>query len=103
MLTASPAPAMPTPTPALATPAIPTPAFPISRRGIRAVPLRGGRWRVTRDRGDVLGYVDLIDDPRAAGDAPRFRSSRMAARSSRLIPLGEFADARDALDAVRLG
>lgn len=75
----------------------PTPAYPASRRGVTTVPLRGGRWRVTREHGEVLGYVDLVAD--AAGE--RYRSARMRPRHDGFVPLGEFASAEDALDVVR--
>lgn len=71
--------------------------FPVTRYGIRAVPLRGGRWRVTRAHGEVLGYVDAVD----ATDGPRWRSSRLNPRTAAFVPLGEFRDAADALDVVR--
>jgi len=81
-----------------------TPAYPVQRRGVRTVPLRGSRWRVTRDAGEVLGYVELVEAAPVAGapTAPRWRSSRMPSRQARFLPLGEFASAADALDAVRL-
>ena len=77
----------------------PTPAFPASRRGVTTVPLRGGRWRVTREEGEVLGYVDLVAGSGAA--LPRYRSARMRPRHDGFVSLGEFTSAEDALDVVR--
>ncbi len=86
---------------------VPTPAYPVVRGDVRAVPLRGGRWRVTRARGEVLGYVELID-PAVPGDpvdgrrGPRYRSSRMLPRDTRVMVLGEYADPADALESVHV-
>jgi hypothetical protein len=91
---------IPAPSTQRGAPALPgaTPDYPVSRRGIRTIPLRGGRWRVTREAGEVLGYVELVP-----GDAPRWRSSRMPARQARFVQLGEFGTPDDALDVIRLG
>lgn len=73
-------------------------AYPVRRRGIRTVPLRGRRWRVTRESGVILGYID------AEESEGRFvwRSARLTS-SARLDPLGSFAGPEDALDVLRFG
>lgn len=81
---------------------LPSPAYPAIRPDVRAVPLRGGRWRVTRDRGEGLGYVDLVDTADTLGGrgGPRYRSTRMLPRDTRVMVLGEYADPADALESV---
>jgi hypothetical protein len=71
-------------------------AYPVRRRGVRSIPLRGGRWRVTRDSGAILGYVERVE----SGDGLRWQSSRMTT-SARIQPLGDFATPEDALDVLR--
>jgi hypothetical protein len=73
-------------------------AYPVRRRGVRTLPLRGGRWRVTRESGAVLGYVEAVE----SSSGPAWLSSRMSA-AARLQPLGEFATPEDALDVLRFG
>ena len=72
----------------------PTPAFPATRPGVRAVPLPGAQWRVTRASGDVLGYIDEL--PESAGGR-RFRSRRMIPRQARFVELGDYLAQRERL------
>ena len=76
-----------------------TSPYPVATRGIRAVPLPGDRWRVTRDDGDVLGYIE-----RSAERAePGFRCLRMLPRRAELTVIAEVGDPSDAIELLRAG
>jgi hypothetical protein len=54
-------------------------------------------WRITRDDGEVLGYVE-----RAVSQAgSRFTAKRMVQRQRRFLPIGEFWSMDDALECFR--
>jgi hypothetical protein len=75
------------------------PPYPVRRADVRAIPLRGGRWRVTRESGAILGYVEIVET-----EAGRlWRSSRLAGAAARFLPIGDFTSPEDALDVVRRG
>lgn len=66
------------------------------------VQLNDAMWRVTRDSGEVLGYIESFPE---LGET-RFRAKRLlsalrlgAQRSS--MPLGEFWELDDAIDCFR--
>jgi hypothetical protein len=69
-----------------------------TRDGAVTVQLHDDLWRVTRDDGEVLGYVDRTSTP--AGD--RYSARRMLTRQRRFIPVGEFWRFADAMDCFRL-
>ena len=73
----------------------PTSPFPVATLGIRAVPLPGDRWRVTRDNGDVLGYVERTE--------PGFRCLRMIPRRAELALIAEVGNPADAIELLRAG
>lgn len=78
-----------------------TTSTPAARRhaGVRFVQLNNGLWRITRDSGAVLGYVE---QPDAAGGSG-YRAKRLAATGRSFLPLGEFRSFDDALDCLRFG
>lgn len=68
-----------------------------ARRGLSAVQLHDDLWRVTRASGEVVGYVERIDE------GARFRAKRMLVRQRRFVPVGEFWRFADALDVFSMG
>ncbi|CAN5296488.1 hypothetical protein BH11ACT3_BH11ACT3_13570 [soil metagenome] len=66
-------------------------------RGIEVVPRRGGLWRVARNDGVVLGYVEKVDDEGAV----RYRAKRMLPRAAGFTVIGDFWTADQAVDALR--
>lgn len=72
-----------------------TPPYPAQHPGVVVAPLRGRRWRVTRGDGGVLGYIAEV-----GGNYP-FEVSRIRVPSLQRMPLGAFATAEDALEAIR--
>ena len=74
----------------------------LSRPGVRAVPLNGGLWRVTRHDGMVLGYLEQLDAEAGSEARPRFRSKRMVAREQRFTVLGDYWTADDAVASFPL-
>lgn len=68
-----------------------------TRTGVTTVQLHDDLWRVTRDDGEVLGYVDRVST--AAGD--RFTARRMLPRQRRFLAVGEFWRFGDAMDCFR--
>jgi len=81
---------------------LPSPAPLVAPPGLRLVPLRAGRWRVTRADGSVSGYLERVEAATAAPGSAPFRSLRMAGGPEpRLVPLGEFWRAEDALESLR--
>ena len=83
-------------------PTAPTPSTvpePLSelRGGLRLVQVRDDLARVTRAGGEVLGYVERLDDP--LGE--RWRAKRFVARQRRFVEIGEFWSRTDATDCFR--
>ncbi|MFC0678419.1 hypothetical protein ACFFGH_11270 [Lysobacter korlensis] len=70
-----------------------------SRSAPRLVQVNDRLWRVTRQTGEILGYVESFDSP--AGD--RYRAKRYILRARRFDVLGEFWRIDDATDALRFG
>lgn len=70
---------------------------PTIRPGISMIQLHDDLWRVTRPDGEVLGYIERLDEP--AGH--RFRAKRMLQRQRRFLPVGEFWSIDDAVDCFR--
>jgi hypothetical protein len=68
-----------------------------TRGGLRLVQVRDDLARVTRAGGEVLGYVERLDDP--LGD--RWRAKRFVARERRFVEIGEFWSRSDATDCFR--
>jgi hypothetical protein len=68
-----------------------------TRGGLRLVQVRDDLARVTRAGGEVLGYVERLDDP--LGD--RWRAKRFIARERRFVEIGEFWSRSDATDCFR--
>lgn len=54
-------------------------------------------WRITRESGEVLGYIDRFIE---RGDY-RYRAKRMIVRQNRFVGIGEFWRMDDALDCFR--
>jgi len=67
------------------------------RGGLRLVQVRDDLARVTRAGGEVLGYVERLDDP--LGE--RWRAKRFVARQRRFVEIGEFWSRSDATDCFR--
>jgi hypothetical protein len=67
------------------------------RGGLRLVQVRDDLARVTRTGGEVLGYVERLDDP--LGE--RWRAKRFVARQRRFVEIGEFWSRADATDCFR--
>ncbi len=65
--------------------------------GLMLVALHGGLTRVTRRDGEVLGYVETVDEELGR----RYRAKRMPARQPRFLIIGEFWTADEAIDALR--
>ena len=53
-------------------------------------------WRITRPRGEVLGYVEAIRP-----GASRFRAKRMTPDRRRFLPCGETGSFEEAIDALQ--
>ncbi len=70
-----------------------------SRSTPRLVQVNDRLWRVTRQTGEMLGYVESFESP--AGD--RYRAKRYLIRARRFDVLGEFWRIDDATDALRFG
>ena len=70
-----------------------------SRSTPRLVQVNDRLWRVTRQTGEILGYVESFESP--AGD--RYRAKRYVLRARRFDVLGEFWRVDDATDALRFG
>jgi hypothetical protein len=69
----------------------------LSRFGIRLIQLHDELWRVTRNSGEVLGYIESFIDR----GAPRYRAKRMFSAQRPSLPLGEFWAIDDAVDCFR--
>ena len=70
-----------------------------SRSAPRLVRVNDRLWRVTRQTGEILGYVESFESP--GGD--RYRAKRYVPRARRFDVLGEFWRIDDATDALRFG
>ncbi|CAN5312998.1 hypothetical protein BH11ACT2_BH11ACT2_20010 [soil metagenome] len=64
------------------------------RPGIAMIQLHDELWRVTRDSGEVLGYVERFADR----GTWRFRAKRMLVSQRRFVAVGEFWRIGDAVD-----
>lgn len=64
--------------------------------GIVRQQLNASLWRVSRQSGDILGYVELLDDT-----AGRMRAKRMTPDRRGFILAGEFSNVDEAVDALR--
>ena len=71
--------------------------IPAIRPGIALIQLHDALWRITRPDGEVLGYIEQLEEP--AGS--RFRAKRMLQRQRRFLPIGDFWTIDDALDCFR--
>jgi hypothetical protein len=59
---------------------------PTVRPGITLVELANGQWRVTRATGEVLGYIESVDE----GRDRKFHSRRLVSSHRGSLPLGDF-------------
>lgn len=82
--------------PTASTATVPEPLSEL-RGGLRLVQVRDDLARVTRAGGEVLGYVERLDDP--LGE--RWRAKRFVARQRRFVEIGEFWSRTDATDCFR--
>lgn len=71
----------------------------VNRFGIALIQLHDQLWRVTRNTGEVLGYIESFSERGAV----RYRAKRMFSSQRRSMPLGEFWGIEDALDCFRFG
>lgn len=71
---------------------------PLRRSGLIGDPVHDALWRIIRADGDVVGYIERIDDPRGE----RFRARRLHSHR-RFTVAGEFWSVDDAMDALRFG
>ncbi len=62
--------------------------------GLGLVVLHGGMTRVTRRDGEVLGYVEPIEEG-------RYRAKRLIPRGAQFRVIGDFWTADEAVDALR--
>ena len=65
-------------------------------RGVVRQQLNASLWRDTRETGDVLGYVELLD-----GLGGRVRAKRMTPDRRGFIPAGDFSGVDEAVEALR--
>ncbi len=70
---------------------------PTIRPGIAMIQLHDALWRITRLNGEVLGYIERLNEP--AGH--RFRAKRLLPRQRRFLPIGDFWTIDDAIDCFR--
>jgi len=70
-----------------------TPEWP----GVAVIQLNDDLWRITRESGVVLGYIDRFIE---RGDF-RYRAKRLIVRQNRFVGIGEFWRMDDALDCFR--
>ncbi len=64
------------------------------RPGVTLVQLHDELWRVTRQTGEVLGYIERF----AEAQGPRFRAKRMLVQQRRFMVVGEFWSFDEAVD-----
>ncbi len=67
------------------------------RPGLATVLVHDALWRITRRDGEVLGYVERVDNPRGE----RFKAKRLDTLRRRFLLLGEFWSIDDAIDCLR--
>jgi len=95
----------------------PTDIRPRVRRGISCVQLNNGLWRITRDTGHVLGYVDRLPAARGSAeqhgtrepgaveadgvDQARYQAKRLSSTGRSFLSAGEFWSFDDAVDCLR--
>ena len=66
------------------------------------MPRRGALWRVARNDGLVLGYVERVSADEGDDDGgARYRSKRMIGRAAGFTVLGDFGAPDDAVEALR--
>lgn len=70
---------------------------PTIRPGIAMIQLHDALWRITRLNGEILGYIERLNEP--AGH--RFRAKRLLPRQRRFLPIGDFWTIDDAIDCFR--
>jgi hypothetical protein len=73
----------------------------VTPRGLAIVPRRGALWRVAREDGLVLGYVERVSADEGGDGGARYRSKRMIGRAAGFTVLGDFAAPDDAVEALR--
>ena len=64
-----------------------------ARLGVAVVQLHDELWRITKEDGEVLGYIEQF--PAEAGQ--RYRAKRFMVRQRRFIAMGEFWSMDDAI------
>lgn len=69
-------------------------ALDVATPGVRVTPLAGGKWRVARRTGALLGHLETAE-------SGEFRAMRFSVRERGFTNLGEFRTATDAADALR--
>ena len=72
-----------------------TPAT-ITRSGVAVIQLHDELWRVTRDSGEVVGYIERFVE---RGEF-RYRAKRMLVLQKRFVSIGEFWRMDEALDVL---
>lgn len=65
--------------------------------GVAQVRLHEDLWRITREDGEVLGYVERSTTSRGE----RFSARRMLRGQGRFLPIGDFWSVDDALECFR--
>jgi len=68
----------------------------IARRGAAVIQLHDELWRVTRDSGEVIGYIERFVE---RGEH-RYRAKRMLVLQKRFVSIGEFWRMDEALDVL---
>jgi hypothetical protein len=81
----------------------PRPSATRTRRGIACIELNNGLWRITRDNGAVLGYIEQLaaSDLREGDGMDRFQAKRLASTGRSFVSAGEFWSFDDAVDCLR--
>lgn len=74
-------------------------AYVPARFGITLLQQHDTLWRVTRQDGEVLGYITQIDEP----EGRRFRARRLLPRNAHFLDLGSYTLIDDAIECFRLG
>jgi hypothetical protein len=74
-----------------------------TRRGIACIELNNGLWRITRDNGAVLGYIEQLAaaDSHEGGGKNRFQAKRLRPTGRSFVSAGEFWSFDDAVDCLR--
>ncbi|CAN5293429.1 hypothetical protein BH09ACT3_BH09ACT3_13730 [soil metagenome] len=66
----------------------------VTRRGLSMIQLHDQLWRVTRNDGEVVGYVESF----AVSEGLRYRAKRFLTRQHRFVGVGDFWSIDDAVD-----